>query len=433
MSALPGGAAPPSRIATLDAVRGVAVMGILLLNIVSFALPAYAYVDPNFAGGASGANWWAWAIVYMLADGKMRGLFTMLFGASTLLVAERALAGGASPARVHHARMASLFAIGLVHAYLIWAGDILTLYAVCGALLFAVWRWPARLLAGAAAALLMWQLAVGVLGYIDTRRFEAIAAAPNASEAVRARWASYRAALVPPHPPAAREIAIYRGGWREIAPARAREAAFLETRVMPGMLPEALGLMLLGMALFRAGFFSGAWPRRAYWGVAIGGYALTIPPYAALALWLTRARFDPIVLILSEPLHLVLLRPWMTLAHASLVVLLVTSGSAQWLTARIASVGRMAFSNYLGTSIVCTLLFYGYGLGWFGLLERWQLYPVVLAVWALMLLWSKSWLDRFAYGPCEWLWRSIARGRWQPMQRSRNCEPSAKALASASQ
>ena len=189
MNALPGGAAPPSRIATLDAVRGVAVMGILLLNIVSFALPAYAYVDPNFAGGASGANWWAWASIYVLADGKMRGLFTMLFGASTLLVAERALAGGASPARVHHARMTSLFAIGLVHAYLIWAGDILTLYAVCGALLFAVWRWPARLLAGAAAALLMWQLAVGVLGYIDTQRFEAIAAAPNASEAVRARWA----------------------------------------------------------------------------------------------------------------------------------------------------------------------------------------------------------------------------------------------------
>jgi uncharacterized protein len=407
----------PARLPSLDIVRGVAVMGILLLNIVAFALPSYAYVDPGFAGGAQGANWWAWAIVYVFADGKMRGLFTMLFGASTLLVAERALAGGANPARVHYARMASLLAIGLVHAYLIWAGDILTLYALCGAVVFALWRWPARLLAGAGAALLLWQLAIGVTGYVDTRRFEAAAAAPDASGAVRAQWASYRAALVPPHPPAEEEIATYRGGWREVAAARARTALTLETQVMPAMLPETLGLMLLGMALFRTGFFSGGWTRRAYWRVVLGGYALTIPPYVALALWVTRVRFDPIVLILSEPLHLVLLRPAMAMAHAALVILFVTSGRAPCVAARIAAAGRMAFSNYLGTSIVCTLIFYGYGLGLFGRLERWQLYPVVAAVWLLMMLWSKPWLDRFAYGPCEWLWRSIARGRWQRMRR----------------
>lgn len=417
MIPLPGAALPPPRIATLDAVRGVAVMGILLLNIVSFALPAYAYVDPNFAGGATGANWWSWAIVFVLADGKMRGLFAMLFGASTLLIAERALASGDSPARVHYARMASLLAIGLVHAWLIWAGDILTLYAICGALLFPMWRWPVRLLVGVGAGLLLWQLAFGALGYIDTRRFEAVASAPAASEEVRAQWASYRAGLVPAHPPAAEEIATYRGDWPTIARARASTAFHLETQVMPAILPETLGLMLLGMALFRTGFFSGAWSRRAYWGVAIGGYALTLPLYIALAGWLTRTRFDPIVLMLSEPLHLVLLRPWLAIAHAAFVILFVTSGRVQWLTTRIAAAGRMAFSNYLATSIVCTLLFYGYGLGWFGRLERWQLYPVVAAVWIAMLLWSAPWLGRFAYGPCEWLWRSMARGRWQALRR----------------
>ncbi|MFW2851259.1 DUF418 domain-containing protein [Sphingomonas sp. TX0543] len=405
------------RIATLDAVRGVAVMGILLLNIVSFALPAYAYVDPTFAGGAAGANWWTWAIVFVLADGKMRALFTMLFGASTVLVAERALAGGENAARVHYARMASLFAIGLVHAYLIWAGDILTLYAVCGALVFALWRWPPRLLAGVAGALLLWQLATGVIGYVDTRRFEAAATAPDAGAALRIRWADYRAALLPPVQPAAEDIATYRGSWREIAIARAHEAFQLETQVMPLMLPETVALMLLGMALFRTGFFSGGWERRAYWRVAIGGYALTIPGYIALTVWLTRAHFDPIVMILSEPLHLVLLRPWMAMAHAAIVILCVTSGRARWLTARIAAVGRMAFSNYLGTSILCTLIFYGYGLGWYGRLERWQLYAVVMLVWAAMLLWSRPWLERFAYGPAEWLWRSIARGRVQTMRR----------------
>ncbi|WEK41609.1 MAG: DUF418 domain-containing protein [Candidatus Sphingomonas colombiensis] len=417
MTPFSGATPPPPRIATLDAVRGIAVMGILLLNIISFALPGYAYVDPNFAGSATGANWWSWAIVFVFADGKMRGLFTMLFGASTLLIAERAMENGAHPARVHYARMASLFAIGLIHAYLIWAGDILTLYALCGALVFAVWRWPARLLVGVAGALLLWQLAFGVLGYVDTRRFEAIAGAPEASETVRTQWASYRAALVPAHPSAAQEIATYRGDWRTIAHARARDAFYLETRVMPSMLPDTLGLMLLGMALFHTGFFSGTWSRRAYWGVAIGGYAFTIPLYIALAGWLTRTRFDPIVMILSEPLHLALLRPWQSMAHAALVILLVTSGRIGWLTTRISAAGRMAFSNYLATSVICTFLFYGYGLGWFGRLERWQLYPVVLAVWIAMLSWSRPWLERFAYGPCEWLWRSMARGRWQPFRR----------------
>ena len=407
-----------SRIATLDAVRGVAVMGILLLNIVAFALPSYAYVDPHFAGGADGANLWAWGIAFVLADGKMRGLFTMLFGASTVLVAERALAAGRSPAHIHYARMASLFVLGLGHAWLIWAGDILTLYAVCGALAFAVWRWPARMVAGAGAMLLLWQLAMGILAYTDTRRYEAIAAAPGARAAVREQWESYRAALLPPHPSPEEEIAAYRGDWRSVSRIRAADALYVETRVMPGMLAETIGLMLIGMALFRSGFLSGAWARRDYWHVAIAGHALTIPPYIAIALWMRTAHFDPIVLLLTEPLHLVLLRPVLAVAQAALVVLFVTSGRARWLAERIAAAGRMAFSNYLGTSIVCTLIFYGYGLGLFGRLERWQLYPVVLGIWGLILLWSKPWLARFAYGPCEWLWRSIARARPQRMRRT---------------
>lgn len=412
----PNRAATP-RIATLDAVRGAAVMGILLLNIVSFALPAYAYVDPNFAGGAEGANWWSWAIVFVLADGKMRGLFTMLFGASTALVAERALASGESPARVHYARTASLFAIGLIHAYLIWAGDILTLYAVCGALAFVAWRWPVRVLASLGALLLLWQLALGLLIYSDTRRFEAAAATPHASAAVRAQWKDYQAALLPAHPPAAEQVVIYRGDWPTVARARAEAAVEIETQVMPWMLPETLGLMLLGMALFRAGFFSGGWARRHYWAVALIGAGVTLPLYATLAAWQSATRFDPIVLLLTDPLHLTLLRPALTLAEAALVILFVTSGRARWLAARLTATGRMAFSNYLGTSIVCTLIFYGYGLGWFGRLERWQLYPVVFVIWIAMLGWSQPWLARFAYGPAEWLWRSLARGRWQRFRR----------------
>jgi uncharacterized protein len=113
----------------------------------------------------------------------------------------------------------------------------------------------------------------------------------------------------------------------------------------------------------------------------------------------------------------VLIRPVMVAAIAALIVLLARDGG--WLEERIAAAGRAAFTNYLGTSILMTGLFYGWGFGLFGELSRAQLWPVVIAMWALMLAWSKPWLDRFQYGPFEWLWRSLARGELQPMRKNR--------------
>src|SRR5687767_397146 len=107
-------------------------MGILLMNIVDMAMPGYAYYDPTYYGGSEGVNLLAWALNYALFDGKMRGLFTLMFGASTALVADRALRSGESPAKVNFSRMFWLFVFGMIHAWLIWYGDILVLYSVCG-------------------------------------------------------------------------------------------------------------------------------------------------------------------------------------------------------------------------------------------------------------------------------------------------------------
>jgi uncharacterized protein len=122
-------------------------------------------------------------------------------------------------------------------------------------------------------------------------------------------------------------------------------------------------------------------------------------------------------MLATDAIHLTLLRPLLSMSWASLIILFMQSGAEHWLAERLAAVGRMAFSNYLGTSIVATTFFYGFGFGWFGYLERWQLSFVVVAIWALMLFWSKPWLDRYRYGPLEWLWRSLARGSLQPMRR----------------
>jgi uncharacterized protein len=119
---------------TLDAIRGFAVMGILLLNIVGFSMPDAAYVNPAAWGGTDPLNAGVWAVNFVLFDGKMRGLFSVLFGASMLLVMQRAEAAGQNPRSVHLNRMAWLFVIGTAHFILLWWGDILVPYAICGTL-----------------------------------------------------------------------------------------------------------------------------------------------------------------------------------------------------------------------------------------------------------------------------------------------------------
>lgn len=401
------------RIATLDAVRGFAVLGILAMNIVSFGLPGYAYVDPNYAGGAEGANWWAWALAYVFADGKLRGLFTMMFGASTVLIAERAATAGESPARVHFARMFWLFVIGMIHAYLIWYGDILVLYSVCGAVAYGAWRWRPRTLLWVGVALLAFRLISGGVDAIGATRYEAAAAAPGASAATVAGWRDFRDGLAPPPESAAELTRTYRAGWLEGLPGRAGMALFIQTQIETGYIPDTIALILIGMALFRLGFFSGEWSPRAYARVLVAGIAI-LPLYVPLIAWIDATHFSPITLLWTEAIQLTLLRPLLSLAFASAVILAVRARPLP----RLSAAGRMAFSNYLGTSIVCTLIFNGYGPDLFGRLERWQLYPVMLAVWVLILLWSKPWLHRFRYGPFEWLWRSLARGHLQSFRKA---------------
>ncbi len=411
-----GNAAAPGRLRTLDAVRGVAVMGILLLNIIDFAMPGYAEIDPSYYGGASGANWWEWAIAYAIGDGKFRGLFTMMFGASTILIADRALLGGQRPAIVHYARMATLFAFGMAHAYLIWAGDILVLYALTGMIAFIGWRAPPRLLVTIGVILLLYKLGDGMMAYqhLDAARLASLQPHPDA--ALAADWHSFLQQSDPYRDGIARELAGYRGSYADALRVRVPTAIFFQTIINRIAFIDTVALMLIGMALFRWGFFSGSWPRRAYWLTAAAVPAVWAC-YVPLVRWLDATHWSPLTMIATEAVQLTLLRPWLSLGYAALVILFVQSGRLDALADRLAAAGRMAFSNYLGTSIICTLIFNGYGLGWYGYLERWQCLLVVAGMWLLMLAWSKPWLDRFVYGPFEWLWRSAARGQWQPFKR----------------
>ena len=416
MSAEGGIGAPEGRIATLDIVRGVAVMGILAMNVVGFALPEAAYLNPLAAGHEGPADIASWVVSFVFVDGKMRGLFSFLFGASMLLVIDRAEAAGQAGAGVHFRRMAWLLVFGLLHFYLVWCGDILSLYAPVGMIAFLFRRSPPRLLVAVAGALLLFQLLMFLGVALDTAGTAAAVAAHRADADTLAAWNEVRQGFgLYTADELARTLAIYRGSWPGIVAANFAENGYLPLASLSFMGPETLAYMLLGMAALRTGFLTGAWSDRAYARVLAGGFAIGIPAYGLLAWWCVRDGFAVPTLVAAYLPGALPFRPPMIVAIAALVILATRRGG--WLAARIAAAGRAAFTNYLGTSLLMTAIFYGWGLGLFGHVRRVELWLFVIGAWALMLLWSKPWLERFNYGPFEWLWRSLARWSPQPMRR----------------
>ena len=404
------------RILTLDTVRGVAVMGILLLNIIAFAMPEAAYMNPRAYGGSQGFDLGVWLGNFILFDGKMRGLFSFLFGASTLLVIEGATAKGDSAARTHYARMVWLLVFGLLHCWLIWWGDILNHYALIGMILFLFRNAPVKRLVGLGIVFLVIHqlMAAGALVGLEFSRAGLASTDAQAARQAREAIEGFKLGFgVPSDAVIADLVATYRGSWLEIARHRFETAAWspLTGLLMFGF--ETLAYMLFGMAGFRSGMLTGAWERRRYVRWVAIGFGVGIPVYAVLAAMMIASDFSMSSTILGVLVVAVPVRPLLIMGWAGLIILLMRPGGA--LTTRIAAAGRMAFTNYLATSLICTTIFYGYGLGWYGELSRAEVYLVVFAVWALMLIWSKPWLERFAYGPLEWLWRSLARGKPQPM------------------
>ena len=411
-------AAEANRHVSIDAVRGFAVLGILLMNIVGMGLPSFAYLDPTYAGGSTGADFWTWAINNVLTDGKMRALFTMLFGASTVLIAERAEGGKPGPAETHYRRMGWLFVFGMLHAYFLWWGDILVTYAIAGLFIFPFRKLRPRLQVAIGLVVLTALLVANLIEARERTALHAAAVAPGASAAAIRQWQDVSIAIAPPHSLIGEETAAYRGGFMEALRARTRVASLVQTLLMPtSEIPEAIGQMFLGMALFRTGFFTLKWSTRAYLGMIAVGYLAAVPTTAWLAWRIQDSGFDPFVLNRLEAWQQVT-RPLIGLAHAGVILLIVRGGSAPAVVNRLSAAGRMAFSNYLMTSIITTIVFCGFGFGLYGRLSRFGELAVVLGVWVFILVWSKPWLARFHYGPFEWAWRSLVRWKLQAFVRT---------------
>lgn len=416
-----------NRIVTLDVIRGIAVMGIFSVNVIAFAMIFPAYMNPSAMGLEGEADLLTWFANYIVIDGKMRSLFSMLFGASMLLVIDRAVAAGRSGAATHYRRIFVLGAIGLFHFYFIWFGDILFLYAVTGAVAFLFRNSSIKKLIGWSIGLFTVSTLLMSLGAFGLAQVEEAAKASGASQQQVAAWEEASAWGKQSEEKTNAEVVRSRAPFGVRAKHMLTERTFEPLAYLPMMLPETLALMLLGMAGYRGGYLTGDWPDRSYRRIALWTLSLGAVVSAAFGFWTWRSGFDLTVIFLSMMGLLTPVRAAMALGYAALIILLFRQPSA--VRDRFAAVGRCAFTNYLGTSILAAVIFFGDGFGLFGSLSRFEAWLVVPFFWLLMLAWSNPWLERFNYGPFEWLWRSLARMKLQPMRRTGLAAPAPAAAA----
>lgn len=382
------------RIFALDAVRGVAILGLVLASAAAIALPDAVRADPRLMGGGD-ADMAAWLASFVLIDGKLRALFAMLFGASALLVIDRAELDGRDGLAEQRWRLAALLGIGLLHHLLVWPGDLLILLAVSGfiALPFAG-REPIDLLKWALGLFAVQLLMLGGLAAVPFWTGSA------------ADWAEHLRQAV------AADMALHQGGYGAMLAARLAAFPGAMGSLAVSKLPEAAAFMLIGMAMAKGGFFMGLWARADYARTARHAYLVGILPTAALGAWMllsADARLHGVARAGALPFAIPI-----AIGHAALVMLVAQRLGEAGLLRRIAAIGRTALSNYLLATIVLTSLCFGYGGGLYGRVGWPGIAGMTGALWAAMLLWPPLWLRRFERGPAEALWqwlRGLRLGR----------------------
>jgi uncharacterized protein len=393
------------RLETLDVLRGFALMGILAMNIRAMAAPIGAYMYPYALFEYTGASRAGYVLTSVLFDLKMMGLFSMLFGAGVLFYAGKSSDGSRSASGLWFRRMGWLLVIGLVHAYLIWGGDILVPYALCGMLvLWWVRAWPARRLAIGAAAM----LGVGAtFAVVHGLSWEWMSEADRAQEAML---------MMPTREQAQAQLDRQLGSYPEVVAANAPYVLMFQTMFFAMFfLWRCAGMMLLGMALFKAGFLDGRLAASLYARTA----AIALPIGLGLA-WYGTLALERAQFAMPERAILDLWNYGGSIAaavgYAAALIWIVKRGVLGALRRRLAAAGQMALTNYLLQSIITGVIFLGWGFGLAGELHYGEQLLVVAAIWAVQLTLSPVWLARFRFGPAEWFWRTLTYGVRPPMR-----------------
>ncbi|SDN08687.1 DUF418 domain-containing protein [Siphonobacter aquaeclarae] len=423
------------RIVLLDTLRGVALLGILLMNIPVFAMPEY--YEWQFDRNPSDPSYWVSAIIEIVFSGKMRALFSIIFGAGILLFTASKESDGMNPTGLFYRRMIWLTLFGLADAHLLlWGGDILYFYGLIGMIAYWFRKLPARYLVWATPLVAIAGIATDAwyaYGHQQKRLAynEAVAIERRhqpltpAQQAAKKEWMDLEKLFLPSNEEAAAHTATMRSTYSAIAAYLRPLTWETQSTYLLITIWDPLGLMLLGMALFKWGFLTGSLSSRTYRKTALYGYLVGLP-LAAIDHFYYFGRFHS----QAEIIHRLetswfewvdtfyeIQRISLTVAHISLIILLIRSGIAAKLWRRLAAVGQLAFTNYVMQSVICTLLFFGYGFGWYARLEYYQLYYVVVAIWIFQLIISPLWLQSFRFGPLEWVWRCLTYWKRFPIRR----------------
>lgn len=394
------------RIVSLDILRGVAVLGILVMNIQSFSMPSAAYINPTAYGDLTGLNKWVWILSHLLASQKFMSIFSMLFGAGVLIFTENAMAKGRNCAALHYRRMAWLMVFGLLHGYLLWYGDILFTYSLCGMLLFVFRKLPARKLIWMGLGFFVVPIVLDFLFAFSMPYWP-----EEAVTSTMQSWKMNEDALF-------HYLAAYRGSWRDQMELRVPGYLFMQTGLFfMQTFWRVMSMMLLGMALFKFKVLSAELSRRAYLRLSLVGLLLGF--FLSGTGVVLNFRMDwsmEFSMFLGKHFNYVG-SVGTALGYVGLVMLIAKSSYFQGFKSTFSAVGRMAFSNYILMTLICTFLFYGHGLSLFGSVERKFQALVLVGIWILIMLISPLWLKYFRYGPLEGLWRSLTYGKWQPLKK----------------
>ncbi|MGZ3865938.1 MAG: DUF418 domain-containing protein [Bacteroidia bacterium] len=424
---------------SIDVLRGFALLGILLINICNAGLPGpYAFgqiyffkLNPN--------DYYGWFIVDLFASGKMRCLFSMLFGAGIILFTQKRDEQQLPVAGLYYRRTIWLLVFGLIDMFIIlFAGDILVEYATCGLLLFLFRRLkPTYLigLAGLCLIFLSWNAGKTFFknkenrrAFLETEQLKKRNQKPTEEQLQRAsEWVELMSRTPPFNQERVNEV-------RRMVKEDVlnRRTGYTETFLNQALVTikdigtsylndiwETLSAMLIGMALFRWRFFTGELKTKTYWIIAFICFVVGIP-LAYESTWLIHGHsayfFDKYIdsHSFSPRMYEQVPRLLLPIGYASVLILFYLYGWMNKLTYALSCVGRMAFTNYLSHNIFYTLLFYGHGLAMFALFSRMQLYYIAFAIWAVQIVFSIIWLKYFQMGPLEWLWRSLTYKKFLP-------------------
>nr|WP_294902892.1 DUF418 domain-containing protein [uncultured Lacibacter sp.] len=430
-------AAPVSqgeRIVLLDSLRGMALLGILLMNIPFFGLPEPAFENLVVMNELGTINQKVWYFINMVPEGTQRALFSMLFGAGILLFVSRLekRVDGLLTAEYFIRRQLWLVVFGLFNAFiLLWPGDILFQYGILGIVAFVFRRVPVKgLLIAAFVSLLLMTARENIGLYrkqVKFREGEVISKIDTAktklTDEQKEKLGAYTGLKEKSDTAALRKdmkknLKKSLGSYKKVYEYLSNVSAMIEQNYTYYGLWDILLFMFIGMAFFKTGILTGNAPTRTYLLLTVVGLGIGfLLTYFRLQFMLD-VKFSEFEQTKKQVVeYYEVARTFRSLGLFGLIMLLYKSGWFNWLFKLMQPVGQMAFTNYLTQSFICNLFFLGIGFGMMGKLQRYEIYYVVGAVWIIQIIWSHLWLKKFRFGPLEWCWRSLTYWKTQPIKK----------------